>query len=92
MKLYFAPGACSLAPHIVANELGINIDLEQVDIREKKTKSGGDYWAINPKGQVPTLERPRYRSGRPRHTRQRGKETTDHQQGRCGSRRRGRGR
>ena len=56
MKLYFAPGACSLAPHIVANELGIKIDLEQVDIREKKTKSGGDYWAINPRGQVPTLE------------------------------------
>jgi glutathione S-transferase len=56
MKLYFAPGACSLAPHIVANELGIKIDLEQVDLREKKTKSGGDYWAINPRGQVPTLE------------------------------------
>ena len=56
MKLYFAPGACSLAPHIVANEVGIKIDLEQVDLREKKTKSGGDYWAINPRGQVPTLE------------------------------------
>ncbi len=48
MKLYFSPGACSLAPHIAASELGINIDLEQVDIREKKTKSGKDYWAINP--------------------------------------------
>jgi glutathione S-transferase len=56
MKLYFAPGACSLAPHIVANELGIKIDLEQVDLREKKTKSGSDYWAINPRGQVPTIE------------------------------------
>jgi glutathione S-transferase len=56
MKLYFAPGACSLAPHIAASELGINVDLEQVDIREKKTKSGKDYWTINPKGQVPVLE------------------------------------
>jgi len=56
MKLYFAPGACSLAPHIAANELGISLDLEEVDIREKKTKSGKDYWTINPKGQVPLLE------------------------------------
>lgn len=56
MKLYFAPGACSLAPHIAANELGINLDLEQVDLREKKTKNGKDYWSINPKGQVPLLE------------------------------------
>ncbi len=56
MKLYFAPGACSLAPHIAASELGINLDLEQVDIREKKTKAGKDYWTINPKGQVPMLE------------------------------------
>ena len=56
MKLYFAPGACSLAPHIAASELGINLDLEQVDLREKKTKSGNDYLTINPKGQVPVLE------------------------------------
>jgi glutathione S-transferase len=56
MKLYFSPGACSLGPHIAASELGINLDLEQVDIREKKTKSGKDYWSINPKGQVPVLE------------------------------------
>lgn len=56
MKLYFAPGACSLAPHIASSELGIQLDLEQVDLREKKTKSGNDYWTINPKGQVPMLE------------------------------------
>lgn len=55
MKLYFAPGACSLSPHIVLREAGINADLEQVNLREKKTKSGADYTAINPKGQVPTL-------------------------------------
>jgi len=56
MKLYYSPGACSLSPHIVAREAGINLDLEQVDNREKKTKSGQDFWSINPKGQVPVLE------------------------------------
>jgi glutathione S-transferase len=56
MKLYFSPGACSLSPHIVLREAGFDFDLEQVDNREKKTKSGKDYWTINPKGQVPVLE------------------------------------
>ena len=56
MKLYFAPGACSLSPHIVLRETGVNFDLEQVNNQEKKTKSGTDYWTINAKGQVPVLE------------------------------------
>jgi glutathione S-transferase len=56
MKLYFAPGACSLSPHIVLMEAGIAAETEQVDNREKKTKSGKDYWVINPKGQVPALQ------------------------------------
>ena len=56
MKLYFAPGACSLSPHIVVREAGLNIDLEQVNNQEKKTKSGKDFWTVNPKGQVPVLE------------------------------------
>jgi glutathione S-transferase len=56
MKLYFAPGACSLSPHIVLREAGFNFDLEQVNNQEKKTKSGMDYWGINAKGQVPVLE------------------------------------
>jgi glutathione S-transferase len=56
MKLYFAPGACSLSPHIVLRESGTQFDLEQVNNQEKKTKSGLDYWTINPKGQVPVLE------------------------------------
>lgn len=55
MKLYFTPGACSLSPHIVLREAGIDADLEQVDLKSKKTKSGADYTAVNPKGQVPTL-------------------------------------
>jgi glutathione S-transferase len=56
MRLYFAPGACSLSPHIVLRESGTQFDLEQVNNQEKKTKSGMDYWTINPKGQVPVLE------------------------------------
>jgi glutathione S-transferase len=56
MKLYFAPGACSLSPHIVMRETGMKFDLEQVNNQEKKTKSGVDYWTINGKGQVPVLE------------------------------------
>ena len=56
MKLYFAPGACSLSPHIVLREAGQNPDLVQVDLREKKTKDGGDFNKVNPKGQVPVLE------------------------------------
>lgn len=56
MKLYYAPGACSLAPHIVACEAGIPLELEQVDIPSKKTASGSDYWKINAKGYVPALQ------------------------------------
>jgi len=56
MKLYFSPGACSLSPHIVLREAGANFELEQVDNKEKKTKTGKDFWQINPKGQVPVLE------------------------------------
>src|ERR1051326_3249621 len=56
MKLYFAPGACSLSPHIVLQEAGIAAETEQVNNQEKKTKSGTDYWTINPKGQVPALQ------------------------------------
>jgi len=56
MKLYYSPGACSMAPHIVAREAGHAFDLVKVNIPEKKTASGGDYWSINPKGYVPALQ------------------------------------
>ena len=55
MQLYYSPGACSLAPHIVLNELGIKHDLVKADLRAKKTEDGGDFTAVNAKGQVPTL-------------------------------------
>jgi glutathione S-transferase len=55
MKLYYAPGVCSMAPHIVALEIGQKLDLVKVDIRSKKTEHGDDYWKINPKGYVPAL-------------------------------------
>jgi glutathione S-transferase len=55
MKLYYAPGACSLSPHIVAREAGIPLELEKVDLGAKKTASGEDYRQVNPKGYVPAL-------------------------------------
>ncbi len=56
MKLYYAPGVCSLSPHIVAREAGLPITLVRVDNKNKKTENGDDYRAINPKGYVPLLE------------------------------------
>jgi glutathione S-transferase len=56
MKLYYAPAACSLAPHIVLEEAGIPYDLVRVDLRTHKIANGTDYYTINPKGYVPLLE------------------------------------
>jgi glutathione S-transferase len=57
MKLYFAPGTCSLSPHIVAREAGIALELERVDIgtHPHRTQSGVDFAGVNPKGYVPAL-------------------------------------
>lgn len=55
MRLYYTPGTCSLAPHIVAREAGANIELVKVDLATKLTENGGDYRAINAKGAVPAL-------------------------------------
>src|SRR5665213_493036 len=56
MKLYYAPGACSLSPHIVALEAGIDLELAKVDTQAKTIAGGGDFWKVNPKGYVPALE------------------------------------
>lgn len=56
MKLYFSKGACSLVPRIIINEIGLSCEYEAVDLASKKTHSGADYYAINPKGAVPALE------------------------------------
>ncbi len=55
MKLYYAPGACSLVPHMVLEEGGFSYDSEAVDLTTKKTASGTDFNAINTKGYVPAL-------------------------------------
>jgi glutathione S-transferase len=56
MKLYYAPAACSLAPHIALSEAGVPHELVRVDLRTHKLPDGSDYYAINPKGYVPVLE------------------------------------
>ncbi len=57
MKLYYSPGACSLAPHIVVREAGLDVSLEKVLFGpERRTESGANFYEINPQGAVPVLE------------------------------------
>ena len=55
MKLYYSPGACSLASHIALEEVGLAYEAVRVDLKSKKTADGRDYLAVNEKGYVPTL-------------------------------------
>ena len=55
MKLFYAPGACSLADHIALHQAGLAFEHEQVDLKTKRTASGADFASINPKGYVPAL-------------------------------------
>jgi glutathione S-transferase len=56
MKLYFAPGACSISPHIALREAELPFELVRVDLRAKRTTTGEDFWTVNPKGYVPALK------------------------------------
>lgn len=55
MKLYYAPGACSQAPHIAAHELGLPVEAVKVDLARHTLADGADYYKVNPKGYVPLL-------------------------------------
>ena len=55
MKLYYSPGACSLAAHVALLEAALSFDLVKVDLRAKTFENGRDYLKVNPKGQVPAL-------------------------------------
>jgi len=55
LKLYYVPGTCSLCPHIVLHEAGLEFSLDQISRADKKTESGDDYTTINPKTNVPAL-------------------------------------
>ena len=56
MKLYYSPGACSQAPHILLHEIGLAHDAARVDLRSKTLEDGRSYLQVNPKGSVPALE------------------------------------
>jgi glutathione S-transferase len=56
MKLYYTPGACSMAVDIALREAGLNFEMERVDLQGRKTETGADYTAVNPKGYVPALQ------------------------------------
>lgn len=55
MKLYYSPGACSMACRISLHEAGLPAKFERVDLKSKTTEAGADFLAINPKGYVPML-------------------------------------
>ncbi|MCZ7448370.1 glutathione transferase GstA [Agrobacterium rhizogenes] len=56
MKLYYMPAACSLSPHIVANELGLDVDFIKVDHSDHTTQQGKNFYKVNPHGYIPALE------------------------------------
>ena len=56
MKLYYSPGACSLAVHIVAREASIPVQLVKVDLLRHRTVTGADFATVNPKNYVPAIE------------------------------------
>jgi glutathione S-transferase len=55
MMLYYSPGACSQAPHILLHEIGLSHDATRVDLKSHTLEDGSSYYQINPKGSVPAL-------------------------------------
>jgi glutathione S-transferase len=56
MKLYYSPGACSLASHIALAEAGVRFDLVKAALQTHTLADGSDYYQVTAKGQVPLLE------------------------------------
>ena len=56
MILYYAPGVCSEAPHILLHEIGLDHEAKRVDLKAKRLEDGSNYLDINPKGAVPALQ------------------------------------
>ncbi|SVE29659.1 uncharacterized protein METZ01_LOCUS482513, partial [marine metagenome] len=54
MIFYYAPGACSLAPHIALHQSGAQFESRRVDLHRGE-QTTDEYLAINPKGRVPVL-------------------------------------
>jgi Glutathione S-transferase len=56
MKLYYSPGACSLAVHIALREAGLDFETVKVNLQTHRLTNGDDYYAISPRGYVPLIE------------------------------------
>ena len=56
MKLFYAPGACSLSPHIILHESGLKHTVAKTNLKDKTFDGGGDFKLKNPHGYVPVLE------------------------------------
>jgi glutathione S-transferase len=56
IKLFYAPNACSISPHVALREAELPFEIDRVDfMRGKKLESGGDLSSVNPKGYVPAM-------------------------------------
>lgn len=54
LTLFYSPGACSMAPHVVLESLGVPYEAVAVPIREGAHRRA-EYLAVNPRGLLPAL-------------------------------------